>query len=164
MDNINNKCKADNENQRPEAGLQGNSADFFLPIRSGWDPVLTMKSIQSSFNEMIADIFSHPRQSSSPTPFTPLLNMSRFGEVLHLSIALPGISSDDVSIHATRDLVIIRGKIPAGRYDRGDTVYCKEMAHGEFSRSIPLPCQVEHEKVITSLDRGILEITLPVRS
>ena len=134
----------------------------FITSRTGWNPILAMKSLQNSFNELLGDIFYQAGKAPFAISFSPRLDMFSDGTFLYLLLALPGARREDIQLHATPDLIIVQGIIPGKEDAKGDTYHCREIPGGEFSRSIPLPYLVEHEKVKARLGEGILKISVPI--
>lgn len=74
---------------------------------------------------------------------------------------IAGVQGDDIDIDVTSEKVTIRGnrkkenKVSIGDY------YYQECFWGKFSRSIILPEEIDPDKAHSSLNNGVLTITLP---
>lgn len=74
---------------------------------------------------------------------------------------LPGVDKKDIQVSLNETTLNITGCINReSKEQRKDYVRC-EIAHGNFSRSMPIPDGVDTSKISASLRDGILEIILP---
>ncbi len=83
---------------------------------------------------------------------------------LEIIAALPGVSSNDLNVTATGDTVTIKAKIPSEteqKESREWTWYLHEIPHGEFSRTIDLPVEVNPQQAKASFQDGLLKLVLP---
>ena len=72
-----------------------------------------------------------------------------------------GVSSDDLDISVTSDMVTIKGKRNNPDDVMPDDYYYQECFWGNFSRSIILPNDIKTEGVEATIKNGILTIKLP---
>lgn len=73
---------------------------------------------------------------------------------------LPGMNVEDIDISLEGDLLTIKGEYKEEE-EKDITYQKKEMHYGSFCRQFTLPVTVKADKVVASLDRGILTIKLP---
>lgn len=80
---------------------------------------------------------------------------------LMVSAELPGLDRDDFRVEVSGERLLIRGekKQTSERRERGFTY--TERRYGAFARAIPLPCEVDTDKVSARYKDGVLRITLP---
>jgi HSP20 family protein len=74
---------------------------------------------------------------------------------------IPGVKKEDLDVSVTDHTVIIRGEAQQESAEEEGEYYLREMSYGAFSRSIPLPADVDTEKCRVSFKDGILEMKLP---
>lgn len=90
----------------------------------------------------------------------PLTNIYDNGESLLFQAEIPGIAKDDLVIQLHGKHLEVKGErkheTPEG-YD----VHRQDLPTGNFTRFYTLPVEVDADKVTSSLDDGILTITLP---
>lgn len=72
-----------------------------------------------------------------------------------------GISSDDIDITITNDMLTVKGARSRDEEVRPEDYYYQECYWGPFSRSIILPANVEADHIKAMLKNGILTIRLP---
>jgi len=95
--------------------------------------------------------------------FVPTLNVSETDQTFEISVALPGMSRDDVEIHYENDVLTISGerKWKHEENDKERRYHRVESGYGSFSRSLPLPNFVDSEKITAEFSNGELIITAP---
>lgn len=72
-----------------------------------------------------------------------------------------GVSSEDLSVSVTREMVTIKGKREAPKGISTENYFFQELYWGAFSRTILLPAEVETEDVEATEKHGLLSIKLP---
>jgi HSP20 family protein len=72
-----------------------------------------------------------------------------------------GVRPEDLDVAITRDSVTIRGKREEERTISGDDYIARELYWGSFSRTIPLPEEVDVEEAEAVEKFGLLIIHLP---
>lgn len=78
-----------------------------------------------------------------------------------ISIELPGVAEEDISLSSTDNLLTITGEKSEAHEDKGDTWYFSERQYGSFRRTFRLPPDAEGEKSTANMKSGVLEITIP---
>ena len=78
---------------------------------------------------------------------------------LVVSLAIPGVSPDDVTVTFEGDTLTIKGELPA---PMGNVDYLlQERPYGAFLRTVTVNTPVQPEKIAAQFDRGVLTVTLP---
>ncbi len=72
-----------------------------------------------------------------------------------------GVKKDDIEISLTRDHITIRGKRHSDKSIDDHDYHFRELYWGSFSRSIPLPVEVDIEAAKAHEEHGLLTIELP---
>jgi HSP20 family protein len=74
---------------------------------------------------------------------------------------VPGIDKDDLDVSVSDNTVTIKGETRhEEKQEKGDYYRC-EISRGAFARTVPLPSDVDTDKVKSSFKDGVLELTLP---
>lgn len=73
----------------------------------------------------------------------------------------PGMEKGDFDVQVTEGYLVIRGRKQMERERTAGRYHVVECAYGSFERAIPLPDEVETDKVSASYKRGILRVELP---
>ncbi|MBE3586387.1 Hsp20/alpha crystallin family protein [Desulfofundulus thermocisternus] len=75
---------------------------------------------------------------------------------------LPGIASrDDVEVTLTENTLSIRGEFKRGAEERQEGYFHSERYYGTFSRTLPLPVEVNPDQARATYKNGILEVRIP---
>jgi HSP20 family protein len=74
---------------------------------------------------------------------------------------LPGMKEDDIDVSVVGDTLSIRGEKKTETEVKKEDYYRSERSYGSFYRSIPLPSNVDADKVEASFEDGVLQVTLP---
>lgn len=93
--------------------------------------------------------------------FMPRLDVTEDARAFTVTAELPGMSEKEIDLSISGDTLTIRGEKKEEKEDNGRNYYYSERSYGTFLRSIPLPRQVEADKVSASFKKGVLTITLP---
>ena len=74
---------------------------------------------------------------------------------------LPGMKEEDIDVSVVGDTLSIRGKKKTETEAKEEYYYRCERSYGSFYRSIPLPSNVDANKIEASFEDGVLEVALP---
>lgn len=91
----------------------------------------------------------------------PKVEVGENDEELILRADMPGLSRDDFSVEIDDRFVTLRAEQRSAREEKGHGYYYSEKAFGSFSRTIPLPCEVDGSKAKAKYRRGQLVVELP---
>jgi HSP20 family protein len=91
----------------------------------------------------------------------PLTNVTERQDAYYIRAELPGVTAEDLDITIAGDSLSLEGerKIPAEK--EGAKYHRREREAGKFSRMIPLPGQVDADKVEAKCADGVLTVILP---
>lgn len=115
-----------------------------------WDPLRDLLTLHEQMGQLVG---------TDAPGWTPLVDLYETAGEFVLTAELPGLSRDDIEIHAEDSRIIIRGErvgqAPCEQYHR------VERGHGRFSRAFALPEPIEVDAVAADLKDGILTVTIP---
>lgn len=133
-----------------------------VPVKREEDtPYATLRrDIDSLFDNFFRG-FDTELFGSRTAAFTPKTDIRESEKEIKISIELPGMDEKDVDVSLTRDMLTIRGDKKEEQEDKGKDYYRLERSYGSFSRTIPLPVEVETNKIEANVKKGVLTITLP---
>ena len=116
----------------------------------------------TTFSSWMDRIFDEVVNQNGGT-FVPTLNVSETDQTFEISVALPGMSKDDVEIHYENDVLTISGerKWKHEENDKERRYHRVESGYGSFSRSLPLPNFVDSNEITAEFENGELVITAP---
>ena len=93
--------------------------------------------------------------------FAPVADASSGDDAYRITMELPGVAEDDISLTVENGTVVVRGEKKIEREDRGDTWYFSERQYGAFQRSFRVPADADGSAVSAELKDGVLNITVP---
>lgn len=93
--------------------------------------------------------------------FSPKVDVTENDKEIKVSAELPGMDEKDIDISLNKDTLTIRGEKKEEKEQKGKDYYRVERSYGSFSRTIPLPVEVETDKIEAQLKKGVLTVTLP---
>lgn len=93
--------------------------------------------------------------------FNPKVDVTENDKEIKISAELPGMDEKDIDVSIQKDVLTIKGEKKEEKEDKGKDYYRMERSYGSFSRSVPLPVEVETDKVEAKFKKGVLSITLP---
>lgn len=99
--------------------------------------------------------------SNYRTDAVPAMNIYTTSDEAYITAEVPGVDIKDLEISVVGSNLTISGNREAETLDEKATYHRQERNCGYFSRGIELPFPVDAEKVVASLENGIIKITLP---
>jgi HSP20 family protein len=91
----------------------------------------------------------------------PKVDVAETEDSVHVTAELPGMKEDNIDVTLSDGNLVIRGEKKAEKEDKQKNYYRVERSYGSFQRSIPLPAEVDDQKVDASFKDGVLNIVLP---
>jgi len=139
--------------------------DVSTPEEQDKDALL---DIRDEMNRIFEDFFERPlglsplsRETSLPTSFMPDLDISDSEDEIMVSAELPGMEPEDIDIQLSGNTLMISGEKSSEKEEKGKRYYRQERSYGSFRRSIPIPDEIDQEKIDASYQRGVLKVSLP---
>ena len=106
----------------------------------------------------------------SPTPFDlhrfdgewiPAVDVFERNGDLVVKAEIPGVDAEELDVTVEDNVLRLRGERKQESETEKEGYYRRERFHGTFERSIPLPAEVETEKIDATYTNGVLEVVLP---
>jgi HSP20 family protein len=91
----------------------------------------------------------------------PDVDVSQRNSELCITIDLPGMKPDEISVEVTDEAIRIEGERRREHEEESGGVYRTERSYGTFHRVIPLPDGAITDEAKASFRDGVLEITVP---
>ena len=89
------------------------------------------------------------------------LDVYREKDDLVVKAELPGVDKKDLDISLEDDMLTIRAEKKEEKTTEDTSYYRSERQFGQYCRTIPLPFEVNSEKISTKFENGVLELRLP---
>ncbi len=143
-------------------------ADFRLPslfgrreIAAGEDPFTALTREMDRLFEEMTRSFGLPRTAAGEVMLVPRVDVKETDEAVVVQAELPGVAEGDVEVEFTDGVLTIRGEKKQEREEKDKGYYVMERRYGTFLRRIPIPVEVDEERIEARFDRGVLTVTLP---
>jgi HSP20 family protein len=139
-------------------------SDTLAVRRRELDPFVRMRQeIDEMFNNVLGDwtgrmnLFNRGGMGA----FMPIVDVTETAKEIRVTAELPGLDEKDLEVSIQEDSLWIKGeKREEHEAERGD-IYRSERQYGAFERMIPLPAEVDADKIKASFKKGVLRVTLP---
>lgn len=122
-----------------------------------------LRSLQSEVNRLFESVFpgSLDEGEAPSTVWAPRMDLMESDDQYHLSIDLPGVSKNDVSLSVENNRLTIRGERAAEARSKDENVLRMERTVGSFYRAVRLPESVDEDAIRASFEHGVLSVALP---
>lgn len=90
----------------------------------------------------------------------PRVDIIDHGDALEVQAALPGIRKDDIEVSLTQQTITLRTRVDQSTVQEG-RYFRREIAQGEFQRTLSLPEAIIPENAKATFNDGILRLTIP---
>lgn len=124
-----------------------------------WQPFREIETLRRQFDELFEELAGESRQSEMT--WMPAVELQDKDDRLILRAQLPGVEGKDLDIRVTREAVYIAGEHRYENKEEHKGYFRTEFRYGKFQRAIPLPIQVQNDRVEADFKNGILTLTLP---
>lgn len=135
-----------------------------IPVRRE-DLMSPFVSLQKEINKIFEDFFTDlvPGKwfKEERGSFVPSVDVKEKEKELVVTAELPGMDADDIDISISDDVLTLRGEKKEEKEEKEGDYYYHELSYGSFHRDIPLPAEVDTDKVEADFKKGVLKIRLP---
>jgi HSP20 family protein len=91
----------------------------------------------------------------------PRIDVRETAKEIRVTAELPGMEEKDLEVSLLDRALTIKGEKSEEHEEEKGDVHRSERQYGMFQRTIPLPSEVDAEKVNARFKKGVLKITLP---
>jgi HSP20 family protein len=78
-----------------------------------------------------------------------------------VTVDLPGLKKDDVSVQIEKDAIVVQGQRNDERTTNEEGYYQRERRYGQFYRAIPLPEGARSDEATATFENGVLKVEMP---
>ncbi len=125
---------------------------LMMPRRFLWRG---MRDIQNEMDFLLGGTRGPSRQHY------PMINAWMNEEGLVILAELPGVNPDELEISVVGNTLTLSGPQNSEALPENAKHYRRERGHGEFSRSLTLPFNIDVESVGATFENGVLKLELP---
>lgn len=93
----------------------------------------------------------------------PRVDVQETDKAIEVKAELPGVEEKDLDLQLAEGMLTIKGEKKQEREEgeKGKGYYMMERSYGSFFRRIPLPAEVQQDKVEARFKNGVLTVSLP---
>lgn len=122
--------------------------------------------LQNSINRMFENplaVATSPFGADESVAWFPAVEIADSGDLLTMTVELPGLDPKDVQIDLDGDILTLSGEKRSERKEEGTNkdYYLEERSYGAFQRSFTLPPTVDGNAINATFDKGVLTLKLP---
>ncbi|ORX90428.1 HSP20-like chaperone [Basidiobolus meristosporus CBS 931.73] len=123
------------------------------------------ENYEDEFDRFVNTFFGAPlvrrTDRGDKRTWSPSIDMHDTGKEVVLHAELPGVKKENISLDIHGNSLVLSGETKINKeYEEGGSIY-RERQFGNFSRTIPLPKDVDTEKVLANFSDGVLEVKIP---
>lgn len=120
-----------------------------------WSPLRESFPFPSRLGRMLEDFWGE----RSLAPMTPAIDVTESDKQYTVTVELPGVDRDDVSVEVQGGTLSIRGE--KKREEKKEKGRWIERSYGSFQRAFTLPSDAQADKVEASFKNGVLTLEIP---
>lgn len=115
------------------------------------------------FGRMLDDFWSRPLLEGADQLLAPPLDVEEDENAFSLSMELPGLKKEDVSLQFENGVLSVSGEKRSESEKKGKNFHRMERRYGSFFRSLALPSSVNMDAVDAEFKDGVLKVRIPKR-
>lgn len=123
-----------------------------------WTPWMALAALGRETDRLFEET-SVPRDGSYA--WIPVADMVETAEEYRVTLELPGVAREDVTVEARGRYLVVQGERRFGRAAAGGLYQVLERSYGPFCRRFVLPKGVASSGIEAVMKDGLLVITLP---
>ena len=128
---------------------------------------MRFRQLSIRYHELVPQgprLFGDPWVLVFPVPvarpeWRPPVDYWETGEELGVKVEIAGMSEEDFDIVLYQDILVIEGE--RRWYSTEARFHLAEIRHGPFHLEVPIPSNIDREKVTARYERGFLQVVLP---
>jgi len=145
----------------PKKSLLPSEGKSLQPKREEYNPLtLLRREMNSLVDNFFRGFELEPFKGHFGT-FSPSVDIQESVKDIKVTAELPGVDDKDIEVSLGKDSLTIKGEKQEKKEDKGKDYYRMERSFGSFSRTIPLPAEVDTDKAKAEFKKGVLTVTLP---
>ncbi len=127
-----------------------------------WYPFSEFRGLNRAMDRLFGD-FTPARvwRVAEPSALTFPVDVAETDSDVTVKATLPGTKPEDVEITVSEGVLTIRGESRHEETTEKENYHRREIRYGAFSRSLPLPANVDQEQAEAEFTDGVLQIRLP---
>ncbi|MFQ5672404.1 MAG: Hsp20/alpha crystallin family protein [Nitrospinales bacterium] len=133
-------------------------------MKSDLDPFYTlqrdMNRLFDGFSRSLFDLSPMRRSLGSYESLSPRVDVTESDKEVVVTAEIPGMDEKDIEVIFSNDVLTLKGEKKREKEDKSRGYYQLERAYGAFHRAIPIPTEINPDKVNASFKNGVLTVKL----
>jgi HSP20 family protein len=128
-----------------------------------WTPFAELSGLHRDLDSLFGRFLGNESMAvGSGESFAPAADVTRDGDKWRISMAVPGVAPENMTIDVVGRTLHVRGERTMQKDETAEPVV-GEIRYGRFEREFTLPEEIDSEKVQATYRHGMLELTLPLK-
>lgn len=119
-----------------------------------------MSSFRTAMNKLFEDFSRGFEPLSLREGFMPRVDVSEDEKDVHVQAELPGMDEKDIDLSLSSGVLTIKGEKRTEHEEKKKNYYRIERSYGAFQRTVPMPCEVDPDKIAATFSKGVLNVKL----
>lgn len=115
-----------------------------------------------NFSDILDEFFNESLNYRNDS-FMPSVDISETDDQFNVSVALPGMSKEDINVDLDNGRLSISGERKFENEQEGKNYHRVESKFGSFNRSFQLPDSIDEDSIEAKYVNGVLNITIEKR-
>jgi len=126
--------------------------------REGW-----LRRLPYGMEEVLEHFFGPPARTGETMPmaWAPRVDFTETEKAVVVKADLPGVAPENVEVTFADGLLKLHGEKKEEKKEEKEGFRRVERFTGEFYRELPMPAGVDPDKILATVDKGVLTITVP---
>ena len=120
-----------------------------------------LDDLYKEMDGLVQHIFADENGVNGARDFVPSIDIAENEIGYEVSVDLPGLNPEDVSVEMHDNQLTISGKRESRQEEKDKTFHRVERRYGEFRRVVALPTPVDEENISADYQQGVLKVVLP---
>lgn len=125
-----------------------------------WDPFRDFVAMHNDVGRLFDRTFGSDNGRTERV-WAPAVDVYETRDEVVVKTELPGVKPEEVNVTLHEGTLHIKGERKFREEVKEENFYRLERRYGTFERTIPLPADIQEDKVAAAYKDGVLEITLP---
>ncbi len=122
-----------------------------------YNPLNELSVFRNAFDDFFTDSACKARETKA---WYPAVDIKSNEETVELSVELPGMNKEDISVNIEDKVLTISGERTFDDEEKKENYYRRERRYGSFKRAFTLSDDIVTDEVSADYVDGVLKVTL----
>jgi len=127
-------------------------------------PFKDIEKVRSEMDRLVDTfLFGVPQRRDfwEEAEWLPAVDVAETKNEVVVNVEIPGMDPKKIDISLREGILTVKGEKKQEKVEEEENYHFVERKYGNFTRSIPLPQEVQSDKISASYKEGVLKIALP---